>query len=63
MDFRILGLLVFVLIVLSGGAVIPLLGFSAVVYLLAFLVHVGFTAWQGLGGRPGDAQDRTDSRG
>jgi hypothetical protein len=45
MDLRILGLLVLLLIVVSGGAVIPFLTVSAVLYLLALLAHVAMAAW------------------
>lgn len=46
MELRILGAIVFALIVLSGGAAIPFLGFSAVVYLAVFLIQTGVEVWQ-----------------
>ena len=54
MDLRILGLGVLVLIVVSGGAVLPFLGFSALVYLLAFLGHAAYSAWQAAERRSSD---------
>jgi len=53
-DFRLLGLGVLILIVASGGAVLPFLGFSAVVYLLAFLGHAAYSAWQAAERRSSD---------
>jgi uncharacterized membrane protein YjgN (DUF898 family) len=54
MEFRILGFFVFVLIVLSGGAAIPLVGFSAAIYLLVFLVHLAVDAWKVVAGPASD---------
>jgi uncharacterized membrane protein YjgN (DUF898 family) len=55
-----LGFFVLVLIVLSGGAAIPLLGFSAAIYLLVFLVHLAVDAWKVVAGpasEDGSAQE------
>jgi hypothetical protein len=51
MDLRLLGLGVFVLIVVSGGAVIPFLGFSAIVCLAVFLAYAVSDLWRSADGR------------